>query len=34
MYSLGLDNIDVGQVIGFWQASHAIQEVPLSSENG
>ena len=34
MYFLGLYKNDVGQVIPFWQASHAIQEVPLSSENG
>ena len=34
MYFLGLDNNDAGQVIRIWQASHAIQEVPLSSENG
>ena len=34
MYFLGLHNNDAGQNIRFWQESHAIQEVPLSSENG
>ena len=34
MYFLGLPNNDAGQDMRFWQASHVIQEVPLSSENG